>query len=435
MMLRQQAISLYQTGRRQEALQACSQLLAIAPKQPDILALAGRICSELGNPEEAASFFEKAVALKRDFVEAHYNLGNALLQLGRATAAVESFRRAAKLRPDLVAIQNNLGNAFQALNRWDDAARAYRRALEREPNSAELQRNLGIVLEAQGQQEEAAAAYRSAMALKPNWSKAHSNLVNLLLARGEAEAVVGAADAWLAACPGTIEAMGLKATALDLLGERARAGYLVDLDRLVRIIQFETPPQGYASMREFNAALAQHALRHPTLALPPESDPHYHCPTLRITGELLAEPKGAMAALEEMMGQATSDYLAGLAGIDLRHPYLAKPPRRWKLTSWAAVLDRQGNLLPHIHYDGYVSGVYYCQMPDIVGAPGEGDAGWFELGRLPDRFRPPTTPAIRTIQPREGMMILFPSYFYHRTVPFEAAQIRISIAFDAHPLS
>jgi hypothetical protein len=32
-------------------------------------------------------------------------------------------------------------------------------------------------------------------------------------------------------------------------------------------------------------------------------------------------------------------------------------------------------------------------------------------------------------------MILFPSYFYHRTIPFEASETRISIAFDAMPLN
>ena len=27
-------------------------------------------------------------------------------------------------------------------------------------------------------------------------------------------------------------------------------------------------------------------------------------------------------------------------------------------------------------------------------------------------------------------MVLFPSYFYHRTLPFESDEVRISIAFD-----
>ena len=42
-------------------------------------------------------------------------------------------------------------------------------------------------------------------------------------------------------------------------------------------------------------------------------------------------------------------------------------------------------------------------------------------------------PNVETIRPEEGMLVLFPSYFYHRTIPFESAQQRICIAFDAIP--
>ncbi len=355
------------------------------------------------------------------------------MRLGRTAAAVEAYRRAAKHLPNVASIHNNLGNALQSLGRSAEAAQAYRRALALDAGSAELHRNLGIALHATGALDAAAAAYRSAIALKPDWSKAYSNLANLLMERSDPTAVIALCDAWLAHCPSTIEAIGLKAVALDQIGDREGARYLVDLDRFVRVVQFDTPPEGFASMQDFNAALAQHALTHPTLALPPETAPHYHCPTLRITDEFLAEPKGPAAALEKMMQQATADYLAALAPDPPRHPFVVKPPRRWHLTSWAAVLDRQGNLLPHIHYDGYVSGVYYCQLPRLVASTDQGEAGWFELGRLPDRFRAAAAPAIRRVQPREGLMILFPSYFYHRTVPFEAPEVRISIAFDAMP--
>ncbi len=32
-------------------------------------------------------------------------------------------------------------------------------------------------------------------------------------------------------------------------------------------------------------------------------------------------------------------------------------------------------------------------------------------------------------------MLLFPSFFFHRTVPFEAPEQRISIAFDIRPVA
>ena len=38
--------------------------------------------------------------------------------------------------------------------------------------------------------------------------------------------------------------------------------------------------------------------------------------------------------------------------------------------------------------------------------------------------------AVRLIKPEEGLLLLFPSYFYHRAVPFESTDVRVSIAFD-----
>ncbi len=434
-LLRQQAIAHYRAERREEALATVRQLLALAPKDAEVLAFAGSVAGELGRGEEAVAYYEAAVAARRDFAEAHYNLGLALMRLERPEKAVEAYRRAARLRPELMPIHNNLGIALQALGRWDEAAAAYRRAAALDAGNAEVRRNLGIALWSAKKIDDAVAALREAIALQPGVSKAHSSLANLLLEERAPADVVAACDAWLARCPGTIEAIGLKSVALALLGDREGAEHLVDLDRFVRVIRFEAPPPGFASMRDFNAALTRHALEHPTLRLPPESDPHYHCPTLRITGEFLAEPKGPAAALETIMRQAVSEYLADLARGDRMHAYAAAPPQRWRLISWAAVLDRQGNLLPHIHYDGYVSGVYYCRMPASIGAPDQGQAGWFELGRLPDHFAPPSPPKTRAIRPEEGLMILFPSYFYHRTVPFTAPEHRISIAFDANPVA
>ncbi|MGH7125370.1 MAG: putative 2OG-Fe(II) oxygenase [Stellaceae bacterium] len=82
-----------------------------------------------------------------------------------------------------------------------------------------------------------------------------------------------------------------------------------------------------------------------------------------------------------------------------------------------------------------MSGVYYPQVPDLVGMPEHGRAGFFELGPPPEQFPLKATVDSMPIQPEEGLMILFPSYFYHRTIPFQSAQRRISIAFDACPRS
>ena len=39
----------------------------------------------------------------------------------------------------------------------------------------------------------------------------------------------------------------------------------------------------------------------------------------------------------------------------------------------------------------------------------------------------------RTVAPAEGTMVLFPSYLWHNTIPFESEHERISISFDVFP--
>ena len=86
-----------------------------------------------------------------------------------------------------------------------------------------------------------------------------------------------------------------------------------------------------------------------------------------------------------------------------------------------------------MHPDGWVSGVYYVKLPKIIATDESGHAGWIEFGNVPAEFRHTATRTVKAIQPKEGLLILFPSYFYHRTVPFADTQERISVAFDVLP--
>jgi hypothetical protein len=65
------------------------------------------------------------------------------------------------------------------------------------------------------------------------------------------------------------------------------------------------------------------------------------------SGSLLAEPKGPVAELERLIGDAFDGYLQALPS-DSRNPFLAKKPTRWQLDVWGIVLGSQGHQIPHI---------------------------------------------------------------------------------------
>ena len=129
------------------------------------------------------------------------------------------------------------------------------------------------------------------------------------------------------------------------------------------------------------------------------------------------------------MRKAVIDYIETVTR-EPQHPFVERLPKKWVLNCWATRLKGQGHLDPHIHFSGIIGGVYYPLLPDVVAEPGQGGAGWFELGRPAERFRCHAPLLARRIQPKEGRLLLFPGYFFHNTVPFISSQRRISIAFD-----
>lgn len=431
-LLQQQAMNAYQTGRKPDALAVCREILRHQPMRADVMAFAGMIALELDRSAEAAELYRSAVAIRPDFAEAFYNLGNVLMKLEKPEEAAVAYRKAADLRPAMGAAHNNLGNALQALERLEEAAEAYRKALAITPDALEPMRNLGIVLHKAQKGSEAAEVFRKVLRLKPDYVSIYSNLSTVLLELGQAGEALEVCDKWLALKPGDIEALAHKTVALKEKSDWAGVGKLYDFDRLTHRAPIDVPP-AYSSLAEFNEALTKHVLAHPTLYLPSPDDPHYHHPALYITGELFAEPKGPMAHLETIVRAATDRYLEDHP-VDAAHPFLAKHPKRWRYTCWAAVLQGEGNLSAHVHLDGYLSGVYYPLIPDVVGAEGQGSSGFLELGRPPTDFHSSVEPKPLLIQPEPGLLVLFPAYVYHRTVPFKADQRRISIAFDMIPI-
>jgi hypothetical protein len=60
------------------------------------------------------------------------------------------------------------------------------------------------------------------------------------------------------------------------------------------------------------------------------------------------------------------------------------------------------------------------------------DQGILSFGQ-PGIATHPALPAEFSVRPKAGMLVLFPSYFWHGTLPFSSPQARLTVAFDAVP--
>ena len=155
----------------------------------------------------------------------------------------------------------------------------------------------------------------------------------------------------------------------------------------------------------------------------------------RQSGDLLSSDEEPFASLRSMLWQAAERYAASVEHVleqDPSHPFLANAPRLGSLHAWGVVLERAGFQSAHIHPTAWLSGVYYPQLPAAV-REGSSEQGWIEFGAPPPELTFEPRAPTRRLRPQEWLIVLFPSYFYHRTVPYESDEQRISIAFDFSP--
>ena len=61
-----------------------------------------------GKVSDAIGHYEQALRIRPDYVEAHCNLGVALMQIGRVQDAIGHYEKALRIKPDYVPAQNAL---------------------------------------------------------------------------------------------------------------------------------------------------------------------------------------------------------------------------------------------------------------------------------------------------------------------------------------
>jgi hypothetical protein len=98
--------------------------------------------------------------------------------------------------------------------------------------------------------------------------------------------------------------------------------------------------------------------------------------------------------------------------------YNHQKERDYELSGWGVVLESGGHQKKHTHTDSYLSGVLYLSIP-----PPDN-----QTKNAGDLLFTGTYPLY--IKPEKGLMVLFPSYLPHETIPFQNNIKRICIAFN-----
>jgi uncharacterized protein (TIGR02466 family) len=415
-----------QAGRNDVAISLMRQSWEQEPEQLGVLFHWAQLAFQRGRLEEVLATLSAATERFPNHPELHERIGSLLHARGQGKEAEASFRRALHLAPNFAAAHAGLGVLLYHEGRMEESLAASRRAAELKPGSSAGHYGQGLALRQCGQAAEATEAFERALQYDPHNRQARWCLAEARLRSGDAAGALGATNPADARGEYHSGILAIRYYALRELGQTEAADELLALDRLTHQAILRTPP-GFHSIQEMNEVLAAELQSHPSLMWEPigKTTRRGHQ-----SANLLEAPTPAFTACARAIGQEVADFVARLPR-DAHHPFLRHKPASYGFHMWATILQSGGHQAPHIHPSGWLSGVYYVRtpMPHGDAAP----AGWIEFGRPPSDLPLKSEPPIFALPPQEGLLVLFPSYLYHRTIPFDGTAPRISLAFDVIP--
>jgi len=457
-------------GRIIEARALLSQTIADGGDSAPIRNLLGFVLLQLGDLGGCERELRRAVQLAPEDGAAEFALASICYRLGHEAEAEASARRAITKGMDDLHSYLLLGRIFNKQARFGEAETAYREAVQRDPSSPQAQRELAELvwmqtgdlvqaraeldiapqtheivtitvrlLEAAGAEREAydlaaarachdpslhvlaaragltidpAACDRHLASAPPGGTARAKAEIEVDLALGRVEQAVRRSEALHASLPKDQHATALLAAAWRLAGD-ARYTSLYDYDRLVKTYRIE-PPQGWSSLDDYLNELGG-ALDgiHGPLTHPVGQSLRHGSQTSR---ELADYPDPAIRALFRAIDAPIRRHIAAIG--EGQQDYAIA-------SAWSVRLNGGGFHINHIHPEGWLSSAFYVRTPKTL----QGTEGALKLGEP----GPPTTPALpaeRLIKPEPGMLVLFPSYMWHGTVPFSSQEKRLSCAFD-----
>jgi tetratricopeptide (TPR) repeat protein len=409
-------------GRVPEALREFESLEREGHASPPLSVHIGRALEYTGRPADAEARVASALDRWPTDAALHALLAEIRWSRGAGPGLTERIEREIGNHPGELKLRLIAADALRNAGYPERALQMLQEGLRRAPDSPAFLTSVGVLLDSLERTPEALTYLQRAVSKAPASVPARRNLLPSLLKSGEHRAALDVCEGLLAQFPDDQQLLAWRATALRLLGD-AEYSRLHDYPRLVRTYRLE-PPGGIAAFNaEFSRQLSGlHRHEHRPLAQSLRGG--------RQTDRTLPGSVPVIAQFFATLKQPIADYIARLRELDPGHP-TARRARGdgFRISgSWSVELRPGGFHISHVHPAGWLSSAYYVELP---GTPDpDSREGWLAFGAPGQGL---DLPADHFVRPEPGMLVLFPSYFWHGTVPFAAGGRRLTAAFDVLP--
>jgi tetratricopeptide (TPR) repeat protein len=448
-------------GRQTDAMAFYRDLVARAPDNPIATHTLAVALNAARQPAEAERVARQALLRNRPTAALHYTHALSLLSLERLDEAELALRECVRLDPRRAEAHDRLAQLiWMRSGDIADATAGLQSALEKFPDDDALRGAKAALLQGAGEARAAFACLaeraarpecqpglviraglaaldfdpgtalafaQRAMRAQPNNHTARKLLCAACLGVGDAAKALTECATLLQATPDDQYLIAMQTTALRLLND-PRYELFCDYDKMV-LSSLLAAPEGWPDLESYLGELASrltvlhnphgHRLLYQSLRRGTETTQDLsrnQDPVIQALFQAFAAP---IARYRDQIGQGTDALRRRNRG-----------PTRFN-GGWSVRLHRDGYHTSHVHPRGWISSACYIQLPECMTARPTAE-GILSFG-APGMLTTPSLPAELSVRPEVGLLVLFPSYFWHGTLPFHSEQPRLTVAFDVVP--
>jgi tetratricopeptide (TPR) repeat protein len=413
--------ALQQNNKIESAQAAYKKALTINPNSAEVCNNLGSIAKNTKDWESARKYFEQAIMIKPGLAEAHNNLGSILKELGRIEAAVTSYKKAIAIKPDYAEAHNNLGTTLIELGRIEDAETSYKNAITIKPDYSEAHYDLGLILKELGRLENAKTSFAKAIKSKPDFIKAHNEILTCLYLMDEKSLFFGELDLLIKQDESNSVVGSLTCRSALRYGEE-------------RPNIFCNEPLKYSLLVDLKSRynFEETFVRNAKTILSEDKRLNRRQPLLsngyQTSGNLFVIENSYTDQIQKAIRLEIERYRTSFEST--QEGFIRKWPNEYDLYGWLISMKSGGELQPHIHENGWLSGSIYINVPPNS----KNDSGKLvvALGKDSDATNSRQN-SKKIIDVVTGSMALFPASLMHHTIPFESEEERIVLAFDVVP--
>jgi tetratricopeptide (TPR) repeat protein len=170
---------LLERGDYASAVEELKTATALLPANAQAWNYLGVACQRAGDPADAVTAYQRALALDRDLMEAHYNLGSLWLEQNKFDSAKTEFTAYTLRRGNAPEGWLKLGSAQLRAGDFVMAEKSFSTVLYLNQNNAEALNGLGLSRVQRGRPQEASKFFAAALQSHPDYAPAVLNLATV----------------------------------------------------------------------------------------------------------------------------------------------------------------------------------------------------------------------------------------------------------------